>query len=71
MPTLSQLHGELVAAVWADHHDVIGHFHEPTHVPPHCDWLASGTGFGRVQFEETWQDVASFAAEARGRLRAV
>ena len=71
VPTLSQVHGDLVAAAWADHHDVIGHFHEPTHVPPHFDWLASGTGFDRAQFEEVWRNVAVFAAETRGRLRAV
>jgi triacylglycerol lipase len=62
VPTLSQVHGELVAAVWADHHDVIGHFHGPTHVPPHFDWVASGTGFDRPQFEAVWHAVARFLA---------
>jgi triacylglycerol lipase len=62
VPTLSQLRGELIAAVWADHHDVIGHFHEPRHVPPHFDWVASGTGFDRSQFEAVWRRVAAFLA---------
>jgi hypothetical protein len=62
VPTLSQLRGELIAAVWADHHDVIGHFHEPRHVPPHFDWVASGTGFDRSQFEAVWRQVADFLA---------
>lgn len=60
VPTLSQLHGKLITAAWADHHDVIGHFHKPTHVPPHFDWMASGTGFDRTQFEKVWTRVAKF-----------
>jgi hypothetical protein len=70
VPTLSQPWGDLVAAVWADHHDVIGHFHRPTHVPPHFDWVASGTGFDRVHFEVVWRQVAEYLArgtEAAGR----
>jgi len=65
VPTLSQVWGDVVAAVWADHHDVIGHFHQPTHVPPHFDWVASGTGFDRPQFEATWRAVAAYAAASR------
>jgi len=65
VPTLGQLWGDLVAAVWADHHDVIGHFHLPTHVPPHFDWVASGTGFDRANFERLWRLVAAYAAESR------
>ncbi|HEX8907751.1 MAG TPA: hypothetical protein VF805_01030 [Anaeromyxobacteraceae bacterium] len=62
VPTLSQVWGDLIAAVWADHHDVIGHFHDPTHVPPHFDWVASGAGFDRPHFEATWRAVAAYAA---------
>jgi hypothetical protein len=58
VPTASQLWGEVIAGVWADHLDVIGHFHHPTHVPPHFDWLASGTGFTRPQFERLWKKIA-------------
>ncbi len=64
VPTLSQIWGDVVAAAWADHHDIIGHFHGPTHVPPHFDWLASGTGFDRAQFEGVWREVAAFVASA-------
>jgi triacylglycerol lipase len=67
VPTLSQVRGELVRAVWADHHDVIGHFHHPTHVPPHFDWVASGTGFTRSRFESVWKDVAAFVGGAGRR----
>jgi hypothetical protein len=67
VPTASQLWGEVIAGVWADHLDVIGHFHHPTHVPPHFDWLASGTGFTRTEFEWLWKEVAFWlgASEAR------
>jgi hypothetical protein len=60
VPTASQLWGEPIAGVWADHLDVIGHLDHPTHVPPHFDWLASGTGFTRPQFERLWSDVAAW-----------
>jgi len=69
VPTHAQVWGELIRAVWADHHDVIGHFHHPTHVPPHFDWVASGTGFTREQFEQLWEDVAAFVAAGEGRER--
>ena len=62
VPTLSQVRGEIVGTAWADHHDIIGHFHHPTHVPPHFDWVASGTGFDRAQFESIWRAVAAFVA---------
>jgi hypothetical protein len=64
VPTLSQVWGDVVAAVWADHLDVIGHFHRPSHVPPHFDWLTSGTGFDRADFEALWRAVAAFAGPA-------
>jgi len=64
VPTLSQVRGHLVAAVWADHHDVLGHFHQPHHVPPHFDWVVSGTGFHREQFETVWKAVARFLVGA-------
>ena len=65
VPTLSQVWGDLIGAVWADHHDVIGHFHRPTHVPPHFDWVASGTGFDRPHFDALWRDIAAFVAAPR------
>jgi triacylglycerol lipase len=68
VPTLSQLRGDPIAAVWADHHDVIGHFHLPKHVPPHFDWVASGTGFDRRQFEAVWRDIAAYLVGVRRPL---
>ncbi len=66
VPTRSQVWGTVIRAVWADHLDVIGHFALPTHVPPHFDWLASGTGFTRGQFEETWRAIATYVGGAGG-----
>lgn len=63
VPTLCQVWGDPVAAVWADHHDIIGHFHQPKHVPPHFDWMASGAGFDRAQFERVWREVAKYLAQ--------
>jgi hypothetical protein len=60
VPTLSQPWGEVIRAVTADHLDTIGHFHHPSHVPPHFDWLTSGSGFTRKHFLGLWEDVARF-----------
>jgi hypothetical protein len=65
VPTMSQVHGRLLHAAWADHHDVLGHFHGPNHVPPHFDWVASGSGFDHVRFDDLWHDVAGFLASPR------
>ena len=60
VPTLSQPWGEVIAAVWADHLDIIGHFEGPQSNPPHVDWLISATGFREAQFVETWMKVTDF-----------
>jgi triacylglycerol esterase/lipase EstA (alpha/beta hydrolase family) len=62
IPTVSQVWGDLVHATQADHLDVIGHFADRAHVPPHYDWLASGSGFTRQRFEALWNDVACYIA---------
>jgi triacylglycerol esterase/lipase EstA (alpha/beta hydrolase family) len=62
VPVLSQLWGEVVAAVTADHHDVIGHFDDTDRDPPHYDWLQSGSKFGRGEFEGLWSDVGAWIA---------
>ncbi len=64
VPTLSQFHGPLLRAVKADHHDVIGHFDDPDTDPPHIDWLLTGTGFKRAQFDALWTDVAHFILDS-------
>ncbi len=60
VPTLSQPFGEVIAAVWADHLDIIGHFEGPQNRPPHVDWLISGTGFRRPEFVDLWARVTDF-----------
>jgi triacylglycerol lipase len=62
VPTLSQPWGEVIRAVRADHLDVIGHFDDSHHDPPHYDWITTGTGFDRPGFEDTWRAVARFIA---------
>jgi triacylglycerol lipase len=63
VPTRAQIYGKVIGAVRADHLDAIGHFDQPAHQPPHVDWLISGSGFRRPQFEKLWKDVASFLLE--------
>ncbi|RJS24111.1 triacylglycerol lipase [Corallococcus sp. H22C18031201] len=60
VPTRSQVHGRVLAAVRADHLDAIGHFDQPAHQPPHVDWLISGSGFRRPQFEAMWKRIVDF-----------
>lgn len=60
VPTQSQIRGELVRAVPADHLDVIGHFDDPGHDPPHYDWIRSGSGFRRHHFDALWRAVAAW-----------
>jgi hypothetical protein len=64
VPSLSQVRGELVAAVAADHLDVVGHFDDPAQ--QQRAWLASGSGFDREAFAALWQEVAAFVERAHG-----
>ncbi|RKH14277.1 triacylglycerol lipase [Corallococcus sp. CA053C] len=63
VPTRSQVYGRVLAAVRADHLDAIGHFDQPAHQPPHVDWLISGSGFRRPQFEAMWKAIGDFLME--------
>lgn len=63
VPLASQRHGELLHHARGDHLDIIGHFHGPDHRPPHTDWLATGSGFDRAQFDALWTQVARFIAQ--------
>ena len=60
VPTLSQPWGEVIYAAWADHLDTIGHFDDEHQTPPHVDWLLSGSGFKRADFEGLWNAVVGF-----------
>jgi hypothetical protein len=65
VPSLSQVWGEMIHLVQADHFDVIGHFAGPDHTPPHYDWLTSGSGFDRNDFERLWRDVTRFIVRSQ------
>jgi hypothetical protein len=56
----SQTWGHVIHSAVADHLDVLGHFRDAAHKPPHVDWLVSGSGFDRRRFEALWADVARF-----------
>ncbi len=60
VPTLSQPWGKVIAAVWADHLDVLGHFDGERLEPVHHDWLSSGTRFTASSFDDTWRRAAAF-----------
>lgn len=60
VPSWSQIWGEVLDVVNADHLDVIGHFDDPNHRSHHMDWLLSGSGFLREDFERTWRKVTDF-----------
>lgn len=62
VPTRSQIHASVIHVARADHHDVIGYFEDRDHDPPHIDWVATGCGFRRRDFERLWTDVAGFIA---------
>lgn len=65
VPTMSQLSGRLIAAVTADHLDVVGQFHRPDEKL--SDWLPSGSLFDQERFEALWGVVADAIIEARAQ----
>lgn len=62
VPACSQVYGELIHCSEGDHLDVIGHFGDVDHMPPHHDWLPTNSGFSRDDFEALWSSVAGFIA---------
>jgi hypothetical protein len=62
VPTQSQVWGEVIDGVEADHLDLIGHYGEWTGDASSADWLPSGSRFDRSSFERTWRNIASFIA---------
>jgi len=67
VPTRSQVWGEVIDAVRADHLDVIGHFGDSSTRPPHVDWLATGTGFTRDRYDRLWNRVLDFLLDGSER----
>ena len=66
VPTRSQAWGHVLHAAIADHLDVLGHFRDASHDPPHVDWLVTGSGFDRARFEALWGDVTHFLTTEAG-----
>jgi triacylglycerol lipase len=65
VPTRTQLWGELITAVVADHLDVLGHYDE---APDHVGWLKSGSHFRGPQFQGMWDRVLDFMVDgSQGR----
>ncbi len=64
VPTLSQVWGEVIHVDRADHLDVVGHFDDRRHEPPHIDWLHTGSGFRRPAFERLWTRVGDYLTGA-------
>ncbi len=68
VPIASQRHGTVIHEARGDHLDVVGHFDDADHDPPHTDWIHTGSSFDRPQFEALWGAVTRFVANAaRGR----
>ena len=63
VPTLSQIWGDYLGAVQADHLDVVGHFGYAD-AGTGADWLPSGSGFGQREFEKLWRSVGTYLAES-------
>jgi triacylglycerol esterase/lipase EstA (alpha/beta hydrolase family) len=60
VPTRSQAWGEVIAAVEADHLDVVGHYGDSEHVPPHIDWITTGSACTTARFEALWTAVVDW-----------
>lgn len=64
VPTWSQIYGELLELVVADHLDVVGQYHREDR--PYGDWLPSGSHFDAARFDHVWGRVADAVAKASG-----
>jgi len=60
VPALSQVWEKVIHATYADHMDVMGHFHGPGLHPKHVDWLRTGSDFGMREFRDMLGAVAKF-----------
>ncbi|WP_224371264.1 hypothetical protein [Hyalangium versicolor] len=57
VPSRSQVWGQLIHAVPADHLDVMGHFDQPEQ---YISWLKSGSSFQESHFHALWERVLDF-----------
>jgi triacylglycerol lipase len=63
VPTLSQIWGEVIHVVLADHLDVVGHYGSLRPGQLTTDWLPSQSGFDDHAFESLWTAVATFITD--------
>lgn len=61
VPSLSQIHGEVIHVARADHLDVVGQYDTGE---PHSDWLPSGSRFDGRHFRAVWDAVAAAITRA-------
>jgi hypothetical protein len=65
VPVLSQLRGELIDVVLADHLDIVGQY--PGESAGRLnDWMPSGADFDRQRFVTTWSRIADYLVDAPG-----
>jgi hypothetical protein len=60
VPAFSQVYGDVLDVVVADHLDIVGQFRRPG--VPYSDWLPSGSCFDVAAFDRAWDGVAAHIA---------
>jgi triacylglycerol esterase/lipase EstA (alpha/beta hydrolase family) len=68
VPTMSQISGEVIDVVVANHLDVVGQFPNAGGNPL-GDWLPAGTDFNEERFVRVWESIASAIDEIEGETR--
>lgn len=68
VPTLSQIYGDLILPVVADHLDVTGQFWTEGESRT-SDWLPSGSEFDEARFERVWSSIADYVQKAMPEAR--
>lgn len=69
VPTLSQVWGQVLYFVEADHLDVVGQYGLSTQAARTGDWIPSFSAFGHEQFVELWTRVVHFIASVNASDR--
>lgn len=67
VPARSQLWGQLVATVGADHFDTMGYFAGREEHALHLNWLSSGSGFCFDDYLAMWSDALDFLFDIKAK----
>ncbi|MDJ0763603.1 MAG: hypothetical protein QNJ97_11515 [Myxococcota bacterium] len=70
VPTMSQVSGELLDVVIADHLDIVGQF-TGAGGKSRSDWLPSGSGFDEERFANVWEKIGGAIVESSKSERSV